>query len=74
MHWPVDGETIAGRALDLGEDSVPHIVGGDEQGATRTAATPMMTMAARLHNARRNFPSKGWSPTVNPTLGSPKKR
>ena len=31
MHGPVDGETIAGRALDLGEDSVPHILGGDEQ-------------------------------------------
>ena len=35
MHWPVDGETIAGRALDLGEDSVPHIVGGDEQGGDK---------------------------------------
>ena len=31
MHGPVDGETIAGRALDLGEDFIPHILGGDEQ-------------------------------------------
>ena len=63
MHWPVDGETIAGCALDLGEELLFRTSSAEmNRGATRTAATPMMTMAARLHNARRNFPSKGRSP------------